>query len=475
MRIVMAASEMTPYAKTGGLGDVLGALPFALGQRGHQVSVFIPFHRGIRPESRDRLLEFQLRMGGQMVTFALLRIVRRDGVTVYAIQKDEYFDRAYLYGPTDQEYADNAERFVFFNQAVLHCIRALGLDPQIVHTHDWHTALIPLHLRLARGTLFPAHTRTVFTIHNLAYQGRFPAHQFRFANLPGHLFAIEGIEFYGQMNLMKGGILFADAVTTVSQRYAREIQTPEFGHDLDGVLRSRDGTIHGIVNGVDYSIWNPATDPQIARPYKAGSLTGKNACRKALLAEFHLRPSDKGPILGIISRFTHQKGLDLVLGAMAALLQTGARLVILGSGELAYEEGFRGWAARHPQQVALRLGFDDALAHRIYAGSDFFLMPSRYEPCGLGQLYAMRYGSIPVVRATGGLDDTVQEWDAVMGRGNGFKFSEPLSHALLAAFRHGLRAHRQPAMLRALRRNAMTADFSWDQSAARYEKLYQSL
>ncbi len=470
MDIVMASSEMTPYAKTGGLADVVGALSDILSRRGHKVTVFIPFYHCIPIASSKLVLQEKVWLGQRLVTYTVFRIAQRGRVTVYAIRKEEYFDRLHLYGTADHDYEDNAERFIFFSKAVVHTILSLHIPFDILHTHDWQTALIPIY---AKSTL--PQTRTVCTIHNLAYQGIFAAHNFQLTNLPPHLFSIDGLEFYGQMNLLKGGILFADAITTVSRRYAQEIQTPEYGCGLDGVLRLRRNSIQGILNGVDDSVWNPETDSHLAQTYGATSLKGKSTCKKALVLELQLSSLGRKPILSIVSRFAQQKGLDLVLGAMPIMLKKNLRFAILGNGDSLYEEGLRQWAARHPTQIGLRIGFDEGLAHRIYAGSDFLLMPSRYEPCGLSQLYAMRYGTIPIARATGGLEDTIQEWNPKTRQGTGFKFDKTEVTPLLSALKRALHLYRQPKVFPILQQNAMKTNFSWENSVAEYETLYQSL
>ncbi len=475
MNILMVASEMTPFAKTGGLGDVLGALPHALARRGHELTVFIPFYRGIQSTMRELILHGNVMVGARPVKYNLLRIARDRKVQVYAINREEYFDRTHLYGTPERDYDDNAERFIFFSKAVIQAIQSLGLRPQIVHAHDWQTALVLVYLNLQHARSSFPRARTVFTIHNLAYQGQFEAQTFNWMGLPAHFSSMNGLEFYGRMNFMKGGIVFADSITTVSRRHAQEIQTPEYGFGLDGVLRSRQGSLYGIVNGADYSVWNPKTDSYLKQKYETNSLKNKAACKQALAADLGLQIAINKPLFGIVSRFAQQKGLDLAIKIMPELLKKGAFFAILGNGNTGYEKRFRELAARHSSQIGLRIGFDEPLAHRIFAGCDFFMMPSLYEPCGLGQLYALRYGTIPIVRATGGLDDTVQEWNPATHEGTGFKFDEIAPEALLKACEKAMKIHRQPSSFSALRKNAMNVDFSWEKSAAEYETLYKSL
>ena len=474
MKIIMAASEMTPFAKTGGLADVVGSLPNALAKRGHEVMVFIPFYRCVDAPSAELVLEGCLTVGSRPSHFKIYLIARSHGVRVFAIRKEEYFDRPGLYGMAERDFDDNPERFAFFSQAVMHAITALRLEAHILHAHDWQTALIPVYAQVNHsGTSAPI--RTLFTIHNLAYQGAFDSHAFAYTNLPGHFFSMNGLEFYGRVCFMKGGILFADRVNTVSRRHAMEIQTSEHGFGLDGVLRARQSSLSGIMNGVDYLAWNPETDPQLPQNFGAGTLARKQRCKSALTKELGLGYTDQKPVFGMVSRLAQQKGCDLLLRALPEMLQSGALFAILGSGGPGYEEALQQLSEKHPSQFAFKTGYNDGLARRIYGGSDFFLMPSLYEPCGLSQLYAMRYGTIPVVRATGGLDDSVQAWDSQMRRGTGIKFQKADSAGLIGAFDGAMEAYRNPKIMATLRQNAMAADFSWDQSAAEYESLYQKL
>lgn len=477
MKILMTASEMTPYAKTGGLGDVLGSLPHALQACGHDVSIVIPFYRLVEKAfpSPQVISSGAVPIGSKHCQFEILDLGCQDGVGVYGIRKEEYFDRSQLYGTSTREYEDNAERFIFFCKAALHLIQTLQLPIDIIHAHDWQTGLIPLLLRLKQKEGALLKTKSIYTIHNLAYQGHFDVREFALTNLPGSYFSSEGMEFYGRMNLMKAGLVYSDAITTVSPRYSREIQTVEFGYGLDGVLRSRKNCVFGMINGVDYRIWNPSTDPFLAKNFKASALAGKKACKIALLKNFHFPISPEKPLFGMVTRLAHQKGIDLLLEVLPSMLKRGARFAILGSGDNKFEKAFQQLALEFPSQFGLKIGFDDRLAHQIYGGSDFLLMPSLYEPCGLSQLYALRYGTIPIVRATGGLEDTIEHWNPSAKKGNGIKFHENSAEDLGRAIEKAFELFESPTILNVARKNAMKADFSWENSAREYENLYRTL
>ncbi len=472
MRIVMASSEVSPYATTGGLGEVVASLPPALAALGHDVAVFMPFYRGVREEGAELLLRDALPFGDRETAWEVRLIDDAQGWRLYGVRKDEFFDRRHLYGEGDRDYEDNAERFIFFCRAVLRSIEKLGLAPDILHVHDWQSALLPSLLAARRGP----HPASLLTLHNLAFQGIFPAARFGLTGLPHEFFGVRGLEFFGQINLLKGGIVHADAVSAVSPTYAREIQTAAMGCGLEGVLSERPGKVVGILNGIDPSRWDPATDTQILETFDATDLSGKAACKLALARELGLRlgrlPS---PIFAMVARLTPQKGLDLLLDAIPELVDLGAKVVVLGSGSAEYEDALRAAAARHKGRMATRIGFDERLARRIFAGSDFFLMPSFFEPCGLSHMQAMRYGSIPLVRATGGLDDSVTGFGPGIAAPNGFKFEGTDPRALIRAAREAIRVFRHPERLTAMRAAAMRADFSWSTSARAYESLYSTL
>lgn len=479
LTIVMAASEAVPYAKSGGLADVAGALPRHLAQLGHQVILFVPYYRETRlryPRLPRAAEPLDLPFPGHEVRVELLRHEPAPAVQVLLVREDSAFDRPHLYGTPDGDYWDNAGRFSIFCRALLAGSAALRIRPDIIHVHDWQTALLPLYLRHRpdyAGDL--AGTPVLFTLHNLAYQGIFPPAALPYAGIPAHLFDMHGVEFYGRVNFLKAGILYADAVSTVSRRYSEEILTPEFGCGLDGVLRARAGVLHGILNGVDYEQWNPVTDPNLVARYSAASFAGKLRCKEDILRSFGLAADPSMPIIGTISRLADQKGFDILSAAMPEIIGLGCRYLLLGSGDRHYQEMFLDLARLYPDRVAVKIGYDETLAHRIEAGADFFLMPSRFEPCGLNQMYSLRYGTIPIVRATGGLDDTITNFDPAAGTGNGFKFHDATPGALVAKIREALAVWAHPADFDRLRRNAMSADYSWEASASRYVELYRQL
>lgn len=475
MHIAFVASECVPYSKTGGLADVVGALPRALAALGHQVSVYLPRYRQTKltdPETvvRSITVPFDDK-------YRFCSVVTRGttgGVRFYFVDYPDYFDRDALYGTAAGDYSDNAERFALFSRAVLEASKVLGV-PQIFHCHDWQSALVPVMLR----TLYaedPAFrdVGTVFTIHNLGYQGLFPPEILPLLMLPWDLLTISKMEFYGQVNFLKGAIVFADYITTVSKKYSQEIQTTEYGFGLEGVLRNRASTVTGILNGVDYDEWSPQTDKFIAAKYSPQNLSGKELCKKDLLNVFGVPQADsKLPVIGIVSRFAAQKGFDLIAQVMDRLAREEMIMVVLGTGDKPYEEMFQRLNKQFPNKIAIKLAFDNAIAHKIEAGADMFLMPSRYEPCGLNQIYSLKYGTVPVVRATGGLDDTIEPWDARTGKGTGFKFAEYTGEALLATVKQALVAFRDQASWHTLMRNGMARDFSWGASAREYGKVYE--
>jgi len=474
MRLLFVASECVPFAKTGGLADVLGALPKVLAQRGHEVAVVIPRYKKI--ETGTTLLPAVRVTLGRDVHSASIQDGRTlDGVRFYFVDYPPFFDRDQLYTVQGQDYPDNAERFALFARAVIELARRV-FTPDVIHCHDWQSALVPLFLRHEfAADAGVGRIPVVLTIHNLGYQGVFPADALDRAALPRELFHMEALEFYGQVNYLKGGIVFADYLTTVSRRYAQEIQTPEYGHGLDGILRRRGERLSGILNGVDYEEWSPETDKFLAANYSAANLAGKLECKKDLLGQFQLPTNDlKKPVVGIVSRFAAQKGFDLIAEVADAFLRQNLFLVALGTGEPPYEELFRELAQRFPKKVGVRIAYDNPLAHKIEGGSEMFLMPSRYEPCGLNQIYSLKYGTVPVVRATGGLDDTIEPFDPRSGQGTGFKFSAYSGPALLECLEQALRVYSKDARAwQRLVRNGMQRDFSWNHSAGEYEQLFQ--
>jgi starch synthase len=478
VRVVHVASEVVPYAKTGGLGDVLGALPPALHAAGADVTVCLPAHRSALRVAGPTDVVGEIWAPVSSRTERVRALAVRDApLPTVLLDAPRYFDRDGLYGDGRADYADNAERFVVFCRAVLEWLRRSPSPPDVVHVHDWQAALVPAFLRTTPD-LYPElrATRTVMTIHNLAYQGRYGESDWHLLNLDREWFRPDGLEFYGAINFLKAGLVFGDALTTVSPRYAREIQTPEMGEGLDGLLRARAGALVGILNGVDYREWSPATDAALPSRYDRSDLAGKGRCKAALQAEVGLAVDAAVPLLAIVSRLAEQKGIDLLVAVADELLHgTSAQLVVLGSGEHRFEAALRTLAERFPTRVAVRIGFDDPLAHRIEAGADAFLMPSRFEPCGLSQLYSLRYGTVPIVHATGGLDDTVDDFDPTTGGGTGFKFVPFARDAFLDAIRRALDLWAAPERWGRLLQAGMQADFSSDRSAAAYLALYDRL
>jgi starch synthase len=480
MHIVFASSECVPFAKTGGLADVVGALPPELVKLGHQVTVYLPLYAGVR-----RYIAEPWSYAVQSITIPFeyynrfVGIVdggKRDGVQYYFVDCPDLFDRAGLYGTPQGDYPNNWERFGLYCRAVLEACKQLGV-PQVFHVHDWQAALIPVYLRsvYSADPMLRA-AGVVLTIHNAGYQGWFPPDTTARLLFPWEIFTLDKVEHFDTFNFLKGGLVFADILTTVSRKYAEEIQTPEFGEKMDNVLRRRSHDLRGILNGVDYEQWNPATDTHLAAQYSPENLAGKQACRADLLQSFGLdKIADATPVIGVVSRFAPQKGFDLVARIAGRLMEREVAVVALGSGDPRLEHFFRDWAFRHPDRVAVRIGYDDILAHKIEAGSDLFLMPSRYEPCGLNQIYSLKYGTVPVVRATGGLDDTIEEWNPERGTGTGFKFEGFSDEALLAAIDRALTAFADRESWKKLMLNGMARDYSWEQPAREYAAVYEEV
>lgn len=476
MRVLHAAAELYPLVKTGGLGDVLGALPPALAAEGIDARLLLPGFPAVLAGLNDLQPVTRLPAPGWAGTAVLRRgTLPQTEVEVYAIDVPALYEgRAHIYcGPDGLDWLDNHRRFALLGITAARL--AAGLDgewrPDVVHAHDWHAALAPAYLRAAGK---PA--ASVLTIHNLAFQGLFPPQIFPELELPSNFFAIDGLEFWGRLSFLKGGLVFADAITTVSPTYAREILTPEHGMGLDGVLRERQAALTGILNGVDHAIWDPAHDPLLAAPYAATDPAPKAICKAAIQRETGLAPDADALLLGAVTRLTGQKGFDLVLDAAEALIGMGCQIVMLGSGEAALEQGFLRLATKRPDRISVRLGYDEALAHRIYGGADALLVPSRFEPCGLSQLYAMRYGTLPIVRRTGGLADTVHDPRTTGGNaGTGFVFDSVDPDALIGAVTRATLLRRDSAAWQAAMRRAMTADFGWGRAAAAYARLYRSL
>lgn len=474
MRILFAASEGLPFSKTGGLADVIEALPKALVAQGHELAVVLPRYRGIKT-SMVVMPSMTIPLGGRLRFPSIADGTMLSGVRYFFVDDPGYFDRDGIYGGSAGDFPDNAERYSEFCRATIEIAKHVW-PADVIHCHDWQTALVPVFLRsLYAADPLVKDIPVIFTIHNLGYQGQFPAAVLDRAGIPPEVYNPAGLEYYGDVNLLKGGLVYSDYLTTVSKKYAEEIQTPEFGFGLDGVVRSRRDHVVGILNGVDYSVWNPEKDKLIAATYSAKDLTGKHACKKELLEIFGLSPEhETRPVLGIVSRFADQKGFDLIAAVAPELMLEDVILTVLGTGERRYEELFETLANEFPGRVGVRIAYDNELAHKIEAGADMFLMPSRYEPCGLNQIYSLKYGTVPIVRATGGLDDTVESFDVQHGTGTGFKFEPYTGAALLDAVRQALHHFADERIWKRIQLNGMSKDFSWKRPATEYAKLYKT-
>ncbi len=489
LKLLIAASEAIPYAKTGGLGDVAGALPQEFAKLGHDVLLIIPGYRCVQQSGRSfrevaRVSVRTFQDSGEAIVEEDVVSVGESGATlrVWALRQDGYFDRPGLYQEKGADYPDNLQRFVWFCRAVIEVMaylrREKGWATDLLHLHDWQTALCAVYLKTTDRTRPELQgVRTLLTLHNVGYQGTFPGDQFRRTGLSPDLFGINGLEFYGSINLLKGGLIFADFLTTVSPTYAHEILTPAFGFGLEGVLRSRQSELRGIVNGIDTAMWNPETDPFLPARYSVEDRRGKSACKVALQREFTL-PETDAPLLAVIARLTSQKGIDLLEGIVPQLMDIDLQLVILGTGEQAHEASLTALQARYPSRMGLRIGFDEGLAHRIEGGADILIMPSRYEPCGLSQLYSLRYGTVPVVTKTGGLADTViplTEQTKQSGLATGFHVAQPTGAALLTSIREALATYHHPSLWDELVRTGMKCDVSWQRSARVYLEWFERL
>jgi starch synthase len=481
----MIAPEAAPLVRTGGLGDVMGALPEALAARGHEVMVFLPRYASIA-ESTVKIAPTgkspAVNLAGKTTNFTLEKSVDgRARSTIYLVGHKGYFDRPELYidPQTGKDYVDNDERFAMFSLASLEAIRSLGWNPDIIHLHDWQTALVPAFLK-TRYLGDPAfeHVRTILTIHNMGYQGIFPGERFHTLGLPeGYFYPVTGpVEFFGRVNFLKAGIALADLITTVSETYAGEIQqSEEYGFGLEGVLKQRGADVVGILNGVDYSVWSPSRDRRIARTYHVKNLSGKRECRTELVHEAGLPLREKAPLIGMITRLADQKGLDLMASVVDKLFALPIQIIILGTGDQKYHEQLTDWQKQYPDKLKVYLTFNDALAHRIEAGADLFLMPSRYEPCGLNQMYSLKYGTVPIVRRTGGLADTVQDYNPTNKTGNGFVFDAYEGDAMIAAIRRAIAVFPKKRLWNQIVKAGMATDFSWPAAATKYESLYRTL
>ena len=479
MRIVFAAPEMVPFAKTGGLADVVGTLPKEIQALGQEVICFLPKYKKVdvnRWPLKEEIARLQIPVGSEMETGRVFRFNDPSGVQIFFIDQPEYFSRDELYGTPLGDYPDNDRRFIFFERGVLETLRKLSLAPDVIHCHDWQTGLLATYLKTlyAKDPVF-SKTKSVFTIHNLAYQGNFPPDSLALTGLAWEEFRMERLEFYGKVSFLKAGLVYSDVLTTVSPRYAEEIQTKEYGCGMEGVLRARREDLVGIVNGIDPAEWNPETDRDLPAHFSARKLEGKAVCKATLQKENHFRVDARIPLLGIITRLADQKGLDILAPAVEGFMKRGVQLVLLGTGEEKYHQIFQELAKRYPTQLGAHILFDAKMAKRIYAGSDIFLMPSRYEPCGLGQLISFRFGTVPLVRETGGLADTVQDFDSKTGKGTGFVFKDYTTPVLLRTLDRALAALRDEEVWSKLVKNVMKCNFSWAASAKKYVKLYEKV
>jgi len=479
MNILLASSEAVPYSKTGGLADMVGALAKFLARAGHQVALVTPFYRGLRenfPDIQPFDWRLEVPLGPDFVSGSVLVRRPEKGLTVYFIDQPGFFQRSGIYNERAGDYPDNAERFIFFSKAALNLARYLPAPADVIHVHDWPCGVLPALVREQKVSgAWPSAPPVCLTIHNLAYQGNFPGAKFNLTNLPPSWFNPDGMEYYGLLNCLKSGIAYADQLTTVSPRYAREITTELYGCGLDGMLRRRQSVLTGILNGVDYEEWNTTHNPYLPFSYSAENLEGKTQNKLALQKELGLPANPDVPLFGSVTRLADQKGMDIQLGALEEMLAADLQFVMLGSGSREYERGFRRLAERHPKKCRANIGFDTGLSHRIEAASDFYLMPSRFEPSGLNQLYSLRYGAIPIVRLTGGLDDSIVDITETPERADGIKFVEYSVRALAKAIRKALALYADKELLTLYRENGMSADFSWERNARHYTSLYQRM
>jgi starch synthase len=478
VRVLMITPEVTPFAQTGGLGEVLSALPGELAELGVEVDVFMPKYRGIDCDKyglKETGLKINVDINARTVPAALWEFGDKRGVRYLFVKCDEYFDREYLYGTPEADYEDNAERFVFLCRSAIEMGLAASTHYDVVHSHDWQASLAPVYLRtLYAGEQLLETSASVMTIHNLGYQGIFWHLDMPLVGVGWEFFTPKHMEFHGKLNFLKSGIVFADEVNTVSPGYRDEILTPEFGFGLEGILQEKGPHLTGILNGVDYKTWNPETDPLIAANFTSEDFTGKALCKTDLQRISHLPIRRDVPVIGMVSRLSDQKGIDILGGAIPSLMEHDLQLVLLGTGDARYQVSFREFAERYPDKIGVFLNYDYGLAHKIFAGADVLLVPSRYEPCGINQLYALKYGTVPIVRATGGLTDTVEEFDSEKDSGTGFKFKQPAPLALEETLFKALDLFiERPGTWERLMVRGMKRDFSWKRSAMEYVRLYE--
>ena len=487
MNILYVVSELVPFAKTGGLADVAGAFPQAIKESGHEIRVTIPKYstfseRKYRIHEVIRLKDIEISLGDAKYSSSVRSAFIMNSkvkVQVYFLVNDKFYDRNGIYVNTNtkKDFPDNDERFAFFCKSTLETLKKLGWKPDIIHCNDWQTGLIPAYLKtIYKDDPFFKKTKTVFTIHNLAYQGIFPQESFKKTGLPNEIFNLHGVEFYGKFNFMKAGIVYSDIITTVSEKYAQEICTKEeYGCGLEKLLEKRKKDLYGVLNGVDYSIWDPSVDSLIPVKYDFSTIDKKVENKKALTKKFGLNFDDKIPVIGMISRLADQKGFELIEQSIKELKKLNIQIVILGTGEKKYHELLQELQKKYPDNIAIQLSYNDQIAHLIEAGSDMLLMPSKYEPCGLNQIYSLRYGTVPIVRATGGLDDTIEQFDPETGKGTGFKFAKYNDVDMLKGIKKAIKLYENKKLWSKLIKNGMSKNFSWEVSAKKYISLYKKL
>ncbi len=477
MKVLMASPEVFPFIKTGGLADVTGSLPKVLKRSGIDARIILPKHKGIEEQGfpiKYKNYKFSCPMSQELIE-GEIALTEHEGVTVYLVDKDEYYYRDYLYSTPDGDYLDNAERFIFFSKSILEAIKVTGFVPDVLHCNDWETALAPVFLKtLYKNDPVLKNIATLFTIHNLGYQGIFWQYDMHLLNIGWEYFAPEYLEFFSDINFLKGGIVFSDIINTVSRKYSEEIQTPEFGCGLDGILRTRREDLYGIVNGIDYEEWSPEKDPYIPANYDSKDLKNKKICKALLQKTFGLPVNNDIPLIVTISRLAEQKGFDLIATSLEEILSTGMQYIILGTGERKYHDLFAELSRKFSDSFSIKIAYDNKLAHLIEAGADMFLMPSKYEPCGLNQLYSLRYGTVPVVRGVGGLEDTIKDYTNDEPQiGTGFKFYDYTNEAMLDAIHRALSIYKNKEEWLSLVKKCMDEDFSWQKSAKQYEDLYR--
>lgn len=481
MNICQVASEMVPFAKTGGLADVVGSLTPELKKHKIDVCAFLPLYKQVKesiPNLISTNIEVKVKIGDNVLSSRVWKTRLENNIDVYFIQRDEYYHRDYLYSTPEGDYLDNAERFIFFARATIEAIKLLGIKCDVIHCHDWQAALIPVYLKtLYKKDPCFSGTKTLLTIHNLAYQGVFWHWDMKLTGLGWEYFNHKQLEFWGKLNFLKGGLVFADKLTTVSPRYSKEIQTPQFGCGLDGVLRERSSVLSGIINGVDYSQWNPAIDKFIPATYTEQRLANKAKNKKTLQQKCSLKESD-APLIGVIGRLAEQKGIELIVQIFDKIMGLNCQFVLLGTGEEKYHKLLPEIGKKYPAQASINITFDNTLAHLITAGADMVLLPSKYEPCGLNQLYALKYGTIPIVHETGGLADTINNYtpEALSQKtATGFTFKNPTAEELFTAIKSASNLYQNKKDWQQLMKNAMSRDWSWEHSGKEYISLYKKL